>query len=59
MICVDYACERCANYTGLKDGWQPTCKAFPEGIPTEITCHTDVTKLNECNNGVKYSTGGK
>lgn len=28
-----------------------TCKAFPDGIPYRMP---DVTKLPECNNGIKF-----
>lgn len=29
-------CGYCKHYTGLKDGWIMTCKAFPDGIPTDF-----------------------
>ena len=53
MICVDYDCNRCAHlHKELLDGWKPTCKAFPEGIPGErMRLKDDGT---ECANGLKY-----
>ena len=54
MICVDYPCDRCIHKRPKVDGWKAACDAFPDGIPSEIAFHTDVTKLPECNNGIGY-----
>lgn len=32
----DSKCAYCSNYLKTIDGFIPTCKAFPEGIPNEI-----------------------
>ena len=53
MIYVDWACDKCANRIGMKDGWKPICKAFPDGIPVEML-NTDPAKLKECNNGIGF-----
>ena len=42
-------CSYCKNYTGLKDGWIMTCKAYPEGIP----CDFDGSK-EACNDGIAF-----
>jgi len=54
MICVGYICDGCENRTGLKDGWDPTCKAFPDGIPTKHALYADRKTTPICNNGIGY-----
>lgn len=53
-VCVNYPCERCKNYIGLKDGWDMICKAFPDGIPGEFFKSINAAELPECANGYKY-----
>lgn len=54
MICLDYGCDECIHKRENIDGWKCACDAFPEGIPNDIILKTDVRKLKECNNGIKY-----
>lgn len=57
MICIDKvngSCGYCKHILPDIDGWIPACEAFPEGIPDEILFYADVTKLPECNNGIKF-----
>ena len=59
MILIDFDCDKCKNeHKELKDGWIPTCKAFPEGIPDEYWLGNPA-KLPECNNGIKFETKEK
>lgn len=59
MICIDYPCQNCAHFLGKINSWQCGCDAFPDGIPSEIIVKTDVKKLKECNNGIKYEPKDK
>ena len=34
--------------------YRPTCDAFPDEIPYEYFMEIDVTKIEECNNGMKF-----
>ena len=54
MICVDYPCDKCIHQRENIDGWECACDAFPMGIPDEYYFEIDVTKLDECNNGIKF-----
>ncbi len=54
MICID-DCAYCKhNRDEMKDGWIPTCDAFPDGIPYEHITNNDVKNIKECNNGVGF-----
>ena len=46
-------CSTCKNFTGMKDGWKPTCKAFPDGIPYDFDTGLD-KEIKICNNGIGY-----
>ena len=55
MVYVDWSCDLCKHKLGMKDGWKPTCKAFPEGIPVKyVEKGTDIPALAECANGYKW-----
>ena len=55
MICDEYPCDQCIHMRkDLLDGWNPACDAYPNGIPSHVILQTDVTKLKECRNGIKY-----
>ena len=56
MISLDYSCDNCIHKRKNIDGWKCACDAFPEGIPNDIILRTDVTKLEECNDGIKFET---
>lgn len=45
-------CDDCKNITGM-NGFIPTCKAFPDGIPYGFDNSKD-KDLRLCNNGVGY-----
>lgn len=45
-------CDTCKHITGMI-GFQPKCKAFPEGIPYDFDTSKD-QEIKECNNGIKY-----
>ena len=51
MIIVGYSCDKCKHQTELK-GYIPTCKAFPEGIPSTIY-DRPLNSREECANGYK------
>ena len=58
MICL-HPCDECIHiHEKLVDGWKPACDAFPEGIPDSVY-EINVTKLKECNNGIKYELNPK
>ena len=59
MICVDYPCDKCIHQRENIDGWECACDAFPMGIPDEYYFEIDVTKLDECNNGIKFEAKSK
>ena len=53
MVTITY-CGSCKNVLKEKiNGYIPTCKAYPEGIPSNMF-KLDVRELKECNNGIKY-----
>ncbi len=54
MICVGYPCSKCIHQRENIDGWKCACDAFPKGIPSKFLFDIDVTKLDECNNGIKF-----
>lgn len=37
----------------LKDGWIPTCDAFPDGKPHDLN-EGNLHQLPECNNGIGF-----
>ncbi len=43
-------CSWCNNYIGLKDGWLPACKAYPDGQPVDF----EPDYKNECNNNFGF-----
>lgn len=56
MICIDYPCDKCIYQSKeLKDGWIPCCKAYPDGIPDDISLSAKVEDLTDCGNGYKYT----
>ena len=59
MICVDYPCGKCIHQRENIDGWECACDAFPMGIPDKYYFDIDVTKLKECNNGIKFEAKQK
>lgn len=53
MICIS-ACVDCIHRRDYKkDGWIPTCDAFPDGMPLDFDIGK-VKELKECNNGIGY-----
>ena len=53
MICID-DCAFCThNREFLKDGWIPSCDAFPEGIPHDFD-YGKVKEIKVCNNGIGF-----
>ncbi|WP_147613853.1 glutamyl-tRNA amidotransferase [Treponema pectinovorum] len=53
MICIE-ECAVCIHQRhDLKDGWIPTCDAFPDGKPKNFN-YGRVTEMKECNNGIGY-----
>lgn len=53
MVCVS-DCAFCVHQREeKKNGWIPTCDAFPNGIPIEWD-YSKVRQLNECNNGIGF-----
>ena len=45
-------CDQCANFLKM-EGFTPTCKAFPKGIPYDYDTGKD-QKITICNNGIGY-----
>lgn len=53
MICVS-DCALCIHSRKeKKDGWIPTCDAFPNGIPDDFD-YGSVRKKSECDNGIGF-----
>ena len=50
MSCIISMCPECKHYY-QKNGIE-CCKAFPEGIPTNMIFSQDEEKI--CNNGIKF-----
>lgn len=59
MTIVNHACDRCIHTRPNIDGWKCACDAFPEGIPPKHMLGQDVTKLKECNKGMKFEEAKK
>ena len=57
MIYINYPCDKCIHMRKEKsktNKYRPTCDAFPDEIPCEYFMEIDVTKIEECNNGMKF-----
>ena len=53
MICIP-DCTFCIHSRKeKKDGWIPTCDAFPNGIPNDFN-YGNVRKKSECGNGIGF-----
>lgn len=51
---INPLCDECKNkLPELIDGWNPACKAFPNGIADKMR-RADPRKLPECANGYKF-----
>lgn len=56
MICIT-ACATCVhNREELKDGWIPTCDAYPDGVPLDDSEFPERRGTEICNpeNGIGY-----
>ena len=47
-------CEMCIHKKGKNKKLDVYCDAFPEGIPNEHCFKTDVEKLKECKDGIRF-----
>lgn len=54
MICISVCVDCIHRRDYKKDGWIPTCDAFPDGMPHGFTMKNNVKELKECNNGIGY-----
>lgn len=54
MILLDCMCDKCKNRTEKINRWTLACKAFPNGIPTDVLFFSDPSSAPECNNGIKF-----
>ena len=53
MTCIN-DCSFCKHqHDEMKDGWIPTCDAFPDGRPFNLNKNNRTT-VQECNNGIKF-----
>lgn len=52
MICIGYNCDKCKHQTEMA-GYRPACKAFPQGIPSEVL-NRPLNSTEECANGYRY-----
>lgn len=60
MSIIVSECTFCMHCENEKDPENLKCKAYPEGIPSNLVWgFIDVHELDECNNGYKYEDYSK
>lgn len=55
MQYINHPCDRCIHSRDkMINKYQPTCDAFPDGIPYKFLRENNVTEISECNNGICF-----